>query len=159
MKVRIKRSLQHPATNHQKIRKLAAELASRALATSTLPWGTIAVELTDGIRIREVKQAVFAIDEVTDVIAVTYDPMPGIDRYTNGEIFVNVERAFASYPKRAGWSANHELALYIAHGFDHLSGEDDTTEAQRRRMRRRELRWLRDAERAKLLAGLFEEIG
>ena len=41
----------------------------------------------------------------------------------------------------------HELALYIAHGCDHLAGEDDTTPAQRQRMRKRELRWLREVQK------------
>jgi ssRNA-specific RNase YbeY (16S rRNA maturation enzyme) len=37
---------------------------------------------------------------------------------------------------------NAELALYIAHGFDHLSGADDDTPARRAAMRRTEMRWL-----------------
>ena len=40
------------------------------------------------------------------------------------------------------WSADMELALYLAHGFDHLAGSDDATAAGYRAMRRRELRWL-----------------
>jgi ssRNA-specific RNase YbeY (16S rRNA maturation enzyme) len=38
--------------------------------------------------------------------------------------------------------ADAELALYIAHGFDHLSGADDNTPARRAAMRRTEMRWL-----------------
>lgn len=40
------------------------------------------------------------------------------------------------------WSADAELALYLAHGFDHLAGSDDAAAAGYRAMRRRELRWL-----------------
>ncbi|MBQ3810327.1 MAG: hypothetical protein II839_05855, partial [Kiritimatiellae bacterium] len=40
------------------------------------------------------------------------------------------------------WNADAELALYLAHGFDHLAGSDDATAAGYRAMRRRELRWL-----------------
>ena len=40
------------------------------------------------------------------------------------------------------WSADAELALYLAHGFDHLAGSEDAAAAGYRAMRRRELRWL-----------------
>jgi predicted dehydrogenase len=47
-----------------------------------------------------------------------------------------------------GWSAAKELLLYVAHGMDHLSGADDLESADRARMRRRELAWMRDYARA-----------
>ena len=52
------------------------------------------------------------------------------------------------------WSAGHELALYIAHGLDHLSGADDATYEGYRTMRRRELRWLSDIP-DEILSGIF----
>ena len=58
------------------------------------------------------------------------------------EIIVNAERAWLAGSRRRGWSPSRELALYIAHGCDHLNDERDTTPAGRRRMRRRELHWL-----------------
>lgn len=61
------------------------------------------------------------------------------------EIFVNVERAAQVRPCSRKWNASRELALYIAHGCDHLiSGEDDARDDERKRMRARELRWLRE---------------
>jgi ssRNA-specific RNase YbeY (16S rRNA maturation enzyme) len=75
--------------------------------------------------------------------------MPGDNHMHSAEIFVNVERAVVTAQKRNGWSASKELALYIAHGCDHLiSGENDANAAERMRMRRRELRWLREAPEA-----------
>jgi ssRNA-specific RNase YbeY (16S rRNA maturation enzyme) len=78
-----------------------------------------------------------------------------------GEIVVNVERAAEAGPghwprTRGDRSAiARELALYIAHGCDHLCGADDASRVDRLRMRRRELRWLRAAERDGCLRGLI----
>jgi ssRNA-specific RNase YbeY (16S rRNA maturation enzyme) len=44
--------------------------------------------------------------------------------------------------RRLAWSADLELALYLAHGLDHLAGSSDATAAGYRAMRLRELRWL-----------------
>ena len=57
------------------------------------------------------------------------------------ELVINAERALAEGRRRAGGAAR-ELALYLAHGMDHLAGRDDDTPARRRAMRRRETRWL-----------------
>jgi len=79
----------------------------------------------------------------TDVITQRYDPIPGEPGGLTGELFVNAERAACCAPRRAGWDPDRELALYLAHGFDHLTGADDGTRAERSRMRRRELGWLK----------------
>jgi rRNA maturation RNase YbeY len=115
----------------------------------------ITLELTTDERIRVVKQLVFGIDEVTDVVTVSYDPMPGIPESAHAELFVNAYRAHTRAPQRKGWSQNHELALYLAHSLDHLAGKDDATEQERQSMRRRDLRWVHDAGNAGLLIGLF----
>ena len=44
--------------------------------------------------------------------------------------------------RRLAWSADLELALYLAHGLDHLAGSSDAIAAGYRAMRLRELRWL-----------------
>ena len=116
-------------------------------------WGEISVFLTGDRQIAEVKDRVFGLDEVTDVIALRYDPIPGIEELATAELFVNVERAAGVAPRRA-WNVSKELALYMAHGCDHLAGQSDNTEAERTRMRRRELRWLREAEVLGLIDGL-----
>jgi len=117
-------------------------------------WGNISVILTDDGRIAEVKQQVFGMDEVTDVIALRYDPVPGIETRATAEVFVNVERA-AKAGLRRTWTPSKELALYLAHGCDHLAGQSDTTEAEQKCMRRRELRWLREAGDIGLLEDLM----
>lgn len=111
--------------------------------------------LMDDVSIAAVNEACFGRFSPTDVISCRYDAIPGVpvDEGDSAEIFVNVERAVAEGSTRSGsrWSVSKELALYMAHGCDHLTGASDHTAAERQRMRARELRWLRSAERYGLL--------
>jgi rRNA maturation RNase YbeY len=121
-----------------------------AALTPRSDWRLVSVLLTDDCGIRLLKQTHFGIHEVTDVISLRYDPIPGETGGCTGEVIVNAQRASELKENRA-WNANKELALYIAHGCDHLSGADDHTRAGRTAMRRRELDWLKKAEKARLL--------
>jgi len=110
----------------------------------------------DDKAITTVNEACFGLSTPTDVIVCRYDPLPGTTDCPSADIFVSIDRAVAEGTTRArrgyGWSVDKELALYLAHGCDHLTGADDRTAEERRRMRSRELRWLQQAERAGLLA-------
>ena len=71
---------------------------------------------------------------------------------------MNVARAHAEGIRRAAgrrpdrlWGPDYELALYLAHGVDHLTGADDHEDDGFRRMRARELRWVAAADREDLL--------
>lgn len=110
-------------------------------------YAELTILVTDDAGIRAADRRCFGRDLATDVIACRYEPMPG-EPVASGEIIVNLERASRVAP--AGWSAARELALYLAHGLDHLTGADDATSEQRMRMRRRELRLLRLAGRARI---------
>jgi rRNA maturation RNase YbeY len=101
--------------------------------------------LTDDIGITKINSAHLAKHESTDVISFCFEPMPGGEKTSCAEVVVNVERAIEEGNKRKAWSASKELSLYLAHGCDHLSGAVDSTPTERSRMRRRELRWLKDA--------------
>ena len=127
------------------LRRLAAALAelARARQPGDPPWREVTVHLLDDHGIAPVNAAIMAHAGATDVITQRYDAIPGEPDGLTGELFVNVERAARDAPRRAGWSADRELALYLAHGFDHLTGADDHTESGRARMRRRELGWLK----------------
>ncbi len=123
------------------IQQLATELFRLACRREPeVCWSRVTVVLTDDNGIQAYKLAAFGYREITDVVTLRYAPSPA-DPGTEGEIFVNVQRAFA-HPLRTGWTPIHELALYIAHGCDHLTGADDNTPPERQRMRRRERRWL-----------------
>ena len=91
-----------------------------------------------------VHRAIMGVDGATDVITQRYDAMPPEPAGVYGELYVNVDQAMRAAPKRSGWSVAKELLLYVAHGMDHLSGADDHSPADYWRMRRRELRWIRE---------------
>jgi len=99
--------------------------------------------LVDDEGITQTNREYFRKNRPTDVISFRYDPVPGESAAFSGDLIVNVERAAAVGPAHNG--VDYELALYIAHGFDHLTGADDATEAQRKHMRATETTWLRKA--------------
>lgn len=140
-------------------RTIAAELMWRACRRGRpRDWAQVTVFLLDDASIAAVNRRVFAKDGPTDVITLAYRPIPGGLAGHTGELFLNVQRALTEGRARPGGPAL-ELALYLAHGCDHLTGGLDDTPAGRAAMRRRERRWLGSLARAgalngKLLAGL-----
>ena len=140
--------------NTRKLAVLARYFMFRAVRLHPgYPWDKIAVVLTDDAGIAPVNRVFLDHACVTDVITFTLSSMPGGSAGTGGEIYINVERAFAVGARRGG--AADELALYLAHGCDHLMGANDRTVRERRRMRRRELLWIRSARQDGLMEGLW----
>jgi len=126
------------------LRQVVVNLAALASASrSARPWREVAVVLTDDAGMVPLNFRIMRHRGTTDVISQRYEPLPGEPDGMRGELLVNVERAWQVGSRRHGWSASRELALYIAHGCDHLNDAEDATPAGRQRMRRRELRWLR----------------
>jgi rRNA maturation RNase YbeY len=134
------------------LRALVHFLMARARrADPARDWGELHVILTDNTGILDYNRASFGRDTVTDVITMTYAPAPGMPGWS-GELIVNAELARELGPRYGG--AGRELALYLAHGCNHLTGGLDDTPDERRQMRRRELRWLAAAAKAGLIAPL-----
>jgi rRNA maturation RNase YbeY len=119
-----------------------------------LMWNDITILLLDDDGITEPNRTYFGKDRATDVITFRYDPVPGEEGY-DGDLLVNCQRAITEGPNHDG--IQHELALYIAHGFDHLSGAEDYTDEARAAMRQTELGWLAKAEKLGLLNHLIGE--
>jgi rRNA maturation RNase YbeY len=117
-------------------------------------WNELIVVLTDDAGIQPVNAQHLDSSEVTDVISFCYDPIPGENAGLTGEIIVNAQRAAERGAGSRHWNALSELALYVAHGCDHLADESDYDTESRMRMRRRELRWLREARTKGLLEPL-----
>lgn len=113
----------------------------------------LSLVLTDDKNIRQIKRQFFDIDCVTDVISFSSQPQPVDGKRRTAEIVVNVERARLEGKKRRG--LEHEFALYLAHGCDHLAGHNDRSSKERKNMRRREVRWLTETAKLNLLSGLF----
>ena len=122
-------------------RRLVRSLTGRAFpAEESPPFGELSVVLTDDAAMPAYKAGCFGVRVQTDVVAQAYAAVPGVGPAT-AELVLNAERAKAEGRRRAGGPAR-ELALYLAHGLDHLAGHDDDTPARRRAMRRRETAWL-----------------
>jgi len=120
-------------------------------------WDALTVLIVGNSLIRKVHRRIFDQDVVTDVISLQYGPLPGEADVVSGEAFVNVQRAVERKTARSNWNASTELALYIAHACDHLAGEDDSSDIGRKRMRRRELRWLKEAATQGLIDGILQQ--
>lgn len=114
------------------VRKLGDCLAEADPETC---WSEVSVFLTDDAGILPVNREFFGKNRSTDVISFRYDPDPGEDG-TSGELLVNAQCAANEGPTHDGVAA--ELALYMAHGFNHLAGADDNTPQKRAAMRRTE---------------------
>ncbi|MDR0994259.1 MAG: rRNA maturation RNase YbeY [Verrucomicrobiota bacterium] len=124
------------------LRKLAKSLVVRAFPPEDgpAPFSNLALVLTDDVGMPEYKERCFGQRIQTDVISLSYAAIPGVCPST-AEIILNVERAAQEGAHRAG-GVERELALYLAHGIDHLAGHEDDTPSRRRTMRRRETAWL-----------------
>ena len=121
-------------------RRLARALADRAFPADAAPFGELTIVLTDDAAMPAYKAGCFGVRVQTDVVSQSYAAVPGVCA-ASAELILNAERAKAEGRTRAGGPAR-ELALYLAHGLDHLAGADDDTPARRRAMRRRETAWL-----------------
>ena len=126
------------------LRAAAAAFAARSAARVGVSFRAVSVILQNDAFSAEVHAAVNGVAGPTDVVTQRYDALPGEAPGVYGELYVNVDQAFRAAPKRPGWSPRREILLYVAHGMDHLSGADDHSPADFLRMRRRELRWLRE---------------
>ena len=126
------------------LRKAAEFFAARSSARVGVPFREVSVVLQGDAASDEAHRAVMGVEGATDVITQGFDAMPGEEGGVYGELYVNCERAVSAAPRRTGWSPGKELLLYVAHGMDHLSGADDHAPDDCSRMRRRELRWLKD---------------
>lgn len=143
------------------INRRKAEALARAFLTRHGPpviaFARVTVVLTRDAGMRVLKQAHFGEDVVTDVISLDYAPLPGEGvGDSQADVYINVQqacRAAALYQRRPAGAVARELALYLAHGIDHLRGGDDATPRGRASMRRRDLRWVKWAERRGLLTG------
>ena len=144
MKTRILNQQQSHPIQLKKLQKLA-DWIGKKLEDATAPdaWSEVCIVLVDDTSITQTNREYFAKNRPTDVISFRYDPVPGEDHAWSGDLVINVDRAVQVGPDHKG--IDYELALYIAHGFDHLSGAEDNTDAKRKKMRATETAWLQEA--------------
>lgn len=149
MKIRLHNSQRKLRVRTAPLKRLVAFFLQRAARLDPGLQGEITVVLLADSGMRRLNRRFLGRDEPTDVLSFRYEQPPGIPAAAAGECFVNAERAQHLGPRHGGVA--RELALYLAHACDHLTGADDTTRAQQRQMRRREQRWLRAATERQLL--------
>ncbi len=141
---------------------VVSQLAGMAQRDSgcEVSWSEVSIYLMDDDSIAPVHSAVQGIEGSTDVITQRYEPVPGEPEGLTGEIFVNLQCACRegirrqesggrsqesggrSQEEENQWSVDKELALYIAHGCDHLTDAEDESDEGFQAMRERELAWL-----------------
>ena len=136
------------AVSKASLKAAARYFASRSSKRIGIPFHSVTVILQDDAASDEVHRGIMGVEGATDVITQAYEAMPPEPEGIYGELYVNVDQALRFSNVARNWSAEKELLLYIAHGMDHLSGADDLEPADRARMRRRELAWMRDYARA-----------
>ena len=128
-------------------------LAQKLPELTGTEWDSVGLLLLDDESIAQTNRDYFGKDRPTDVISFRYDPIPGEPPAFSGDLLVNVQRALQEGPNQKG--SSHELALYIAHGIDHLSGSEDDTPEKRAAMLSTETAWLEEAQDLGLLPPLF----
>lgn len=119
-------------------RKALADIARRLAMLSGAEPGSVALILLDSDGMARINESVVGHLGPTDVITLFYDAVPGDPCGSSADIILNVQYALEQRQE----DPSRELAYYLAHAFNHLSGRDDNTPAKRTAMHRRERRWL-----------------
>lgn len=136
------------------LRELAEHFMQRAAAMhARVRWLELTVVLVGHRAMAAWNEAALGHEGTTDVITMRYRSLPGEPRGWRGEIIMNAEEAREAGASRPGGAAR-ELALYLAHGCQHLGGADDATPDERRAMAVRQNRWLRSPAVARLIPRL-----
>jgi probable rRNA maturation factor len=126
------------------LQKLTNWLGTKLESTSAPDrWDEVCIVLVDDTGITQTNREYFGKNRPTDVISFRYDPVPGEEEAWSGDLIINVDRAVQVGPDHNG--IDYELALYIAHGFDHLSGAEDDSDEKHQNMRATETAWLKEA--------------
>lgn len=155
MKIALLNQQKNHPLHPKKIERLALWLSNKTeAATTPVAWSEVTIVLTDNAGITRTNCEYFGKNRPTDVISFRYDPIPGEANAWSGDLIINVDRAVEEGTARG--AIDYELALYMAHGFDHLTGAEDTTPVQRDKMHATETSWLTEAETLGLLGPFFK---
>jgi probable rRNA maturation factor len=123
----------------RRLRALALWLLDRAAGLEPgFRLDELSIALVDDAGIAPINERFVKHPGATDVISFLFADV------ATGEVLLNVERACA-VARRRGLDPSRELALYLAHGLQHLAGRDDATPRQRAAMGRVQAAWLRRA--------------
>lgn len=140
------------ANEHAKAKVSAASAIAVIQALDRLrawrcPKGELSVVFLGDKAIAKIHADFLDDPTVTDVITFIGEDHP-VEPFA-GEICINVDQAKRA-AKEHGTSLEHELLLYLAHGWLHLSGLLDSTKAQAAKMRAAEVLALKHLDKAKV---------
>lgn len=110
-------------------------LVRQVLRAEGVQRATISLAIVDDATIQVLNRRHLEHDWPTDVISFLFSEPDDLE--LSGELVVSAETALTTARDAAG-PAFDELALYLVHGLLHLLGHDDTTDAARSSMRKRE---------------------
>ena len=140
MKIHLRNRQRHLPVRPTAIKRLVQRLVQRAFPPDEpVALADLTLVLVDDEAMPDYKARCFGRRVQTDVVAQAYAAIPGVP--PAAELILNAQRALVEGENHPGGPAR-ELALYLAHGIDHLSGRRDDTPARRQAMRRRETAWL-----------------
>jgi probable rRNA maturation factor len=135
--------------NRQKLLKIDVRLLKRyvrqILDDASIASSDISIAVVDDREIARVHGEFLDDPTPTDVISFILDCSDG---HLEGEIVASAETAQARAAEYEQ-SPERELLLYVIHGALHLVGYDDTTAAERKKMRAQEKHYLAIGQRAK----------
>jgi probable rRNA maturation factor len=109
-------------------------IAARKLLSTSL--AELSVAFVNDARMAQLHEEFLGIPGPTDVLTFELDKNDH-GNVTSGEVIICVPEAHRQARQR-GSSVERELLLYALHGMLHLSGFDDRTEAEYRKMHRAE---------------------
>lgn len=151
MKIHLNNKQTKYRLNSSKIKKII-NLLCLNLDFNKRKWSDISVIIVNEDEIKSLHKKYFNKNTTTDVITFTYPPIP-CEKYYSGDIIINIDIAHEEGIKRK--NINYELAFYIAHGIDHLNGNNDDTLEKRKKMHNREKKWVAKLDEIDLLNNLI----
>jgi probable rRNA maturation factor len=110
-------------------RRLIRKVIGRIVSDAGMRCGTIDIILTGDHKVYEINKEFLGHDYNTDIITFNYNE----NKILNGELYISVDRVKENAEKYSA-SFKSEIRRVIFHGFLHLCGYDDSTEAQRKKM-------------------------
>jgi len=111
--------------------KRLVEAARSVLVAENVQQATISLAVVDDETIHGLNRRFLSHDYPTDVLSfLSNDEVDHLE----GEIIVSADTAVRSAVEYQ-WPAMHELMLYVIHGTLHLTGYNDRTLEERRKMR------------------------
>lgn len=107
------------------------------LRTLKLQGCEVSVSLVGDARIRSINRTWREKDEATDVLSFPAGDWPGPGPRPLGDLIVSLDTA-ERVSRALGFTLEHELERYLAHGLLHLLGHDHHRKADAKKMARAE---------------------